>query len=102
MKSGNPAIEPSPQDDGYKPHCPLSLISRSLTIFPHFSYSDLRNVPNESGVPPTGVAPTLTSLSRTAGSASASLTALFSFATTAGGVFAGASNPYQLDASVFG
>src|SRR5580692_2951653 len=80
----------------------VSLIPRSFTTLPHFSYSDFMKAPSDSGVPPTGVAPDLTSFSCTSGSLSASLSPLLSLAITAGGVFAGANNAYQFDASVLG
>src|SRR5580700_2967464 len=80
----------------------VSLMPRSATTLPHFSYSDFMKAPSDSGVPPTGVAPAFTSLSCTSGSLSASLTALLSLAISAGGVFAGAKSAYQFEASVLG
>src|SRR5580692_11226876 len=80
----------------------VSLMPRSFTTLPHFSYSDFMKAPSDSGVPPTGVAPAFTSFSRTSGSLSASMTALLSLAISAGGVFAGANSAYQFEASVLG
>src|ERR1700685_2112633 len=80
----------------------VSLMPRSATTLPHFSYSDFMKAPSDSGVPPTGVAPAFTSLSCTSGALRASLTALLSLAITAAGVLAGASSAYQFEASVLG
>src|SRR6516225_3838600 len=87
----------SARNDSY-----CSLIPCSATTRPHLSYSARMNAASASGVPPMGTAPDLTILPRTSGSASAVLTASLSFLINAGGVFAGASKAYQLDASVLG
>src|SRR3546814_1907092 len=67
------------------------------TIFFHLSCSMWVNLPNASGVPPTGLAPSLISCWCRPGSAA--LTPLLMTAITSGGVPLGAKNPNHEPAS---
>ena len=72
--------------------------ARSMTG-PHFAASSLRCAPSASGVDPTMITPSLSSLALIAGSASTARVSAFILRMISGGVFAGTTKANHDDVS---